>query len=115
MWYSNKQWKEEIDNNKIIVAEFLDLKRDFETIDLNILMQKLFCYGITENEYDWFKSYLDQQFQKTGFNGVLSAFGNNEGGTGCVPRLNSRSGFVCVIYQQHCNDCNTSFNNQTVC
>jgi hypothetical protein len=30
-------------------------------------------YGITENEHDWFKSYLDQRFQKTGFNGVLSA------------------------------------------
>jgi hypothetical protein len=36
-------------------------------------MQKLFCYGITENEYDWLKSYLDQRLQKTGFNGVLSA------------------------------------------
>jgi hypothetical protein len=44
---------EEIDKNKIIVAVFLDLKRAFETINWNILMQKLFCY---ENEYDWFKS-----------------------------------------------------------
>jgi hypothetical protein len=26
------------------------LKRAFETIDWNILMQKLFCYGITENK-----------------------------------------------------------------
>jgi hypothetical protein len=57
-----KQWKEEIDKNNIIVAVFLDLKRAFETIDRNTLMQKLFCYGITENTYDWFKSYCNTSF-----------------------------------------------------
>jgi hypothetical protein len=67
------QWKEELYENKIILAVFLDLKKAFKTIDRNILMQNFFCYGKTENEYDWFKSYLYQRFQKTGFNGVLYA------------------------------------------
>jgi hypothetical protein len=68
-----KQWKEEIDRKRVIVSVFLDLKRAFETIDRKILLQKLLCYGITEKEYEWFKSYLDQRFQQTRFNGVLSA------------------------------------------
>jgi hypothetical protein len=33
-----KRWKEEIDENKLIVPAFLDLNRAFETIDRNILM-----------------------------------------------------------------------------
>jgi hypothetical protein len=38
---------------------FFDLKRAFETIDRQTLLQKLLCYGITEIEYEWFKSYLN--------------------------------------------------------
>jgi hypothetical protein len=68
-----KQWKELVDQNKVIISVFLDLKMAFETIDRQILLQKLLCYGITEIEYEWFKSYLNLRFQQTCFNGVLSA------------------------------------------
>jgi len=67
-----KKWKEAVDKGMVIVAVFLDLKRAFETIDRQILLKKLHHYGITENEYNWFKSYLDDRYQKTGFNGVMS-------------------------------------------
>jgi hypothetical protein len=99
-----KQWKEEIDKNKIIVAVFLDLKRAFEAVDRSILMQKLFCYGITENEYDWINDLKKRD--------SLCFIGNKECGTGCAPRLSSRSACICVIYQRHCY-CNTPFNKQT--
>jgi Reverse transcriptase (RNA-dependent DNA polymerase) len=62
-----------VDKGMVIIAVFLDLKRAFETIDRKIVLQKLHHYGITETEYNWFKSYLDDRYQKTGFNGVMSA------------------------------------------
>jgi hypothetical protein len=46
------------------------LKQRFDRQNLH---QKLFCYGITEIEYECFKSYLNLSFQQTRFNGILSA------------------------------------------
>jgi hypothetical protein len=54
-----KQWKELVDQNKVIISVFLDLKRPFGTIDCQILLQKLLCYGITKIEYEWFISIWD--------------------------------------------------------
>ena len=41
-----------------IMEMFLDFKRAFETIDREILIQKLDMYDIKENELEWSKSYL---------------------------------------------------------
>lgn len=65
-------WKMAIDENKCVVAVFLDLRRAFETIDKNILIQKLQKYGIMGNELNWFKSYLNGRIQKTKVNDVIS-------------------------------------------
>lgn len=58
-------WKYEIENDKIILAVFVDLKRAFETICRKRLLQKLQMYGIQGNELKWFESYLSNRFQKT--------------------------------------------------
>ena len=47
-----------LDTGKIVVGVFLDLKKDFDTVDHNILLQKLEKYGIKGNILNWFKSYL---------------------------------------------------------
>lgn len=59
------EWKIDIENNKFIVAVFLDLKRAFETIDRSLLIKKLNKYGILETESNWFSSYLNNRSQKT--------------------------------------------------
>ena len=54
--YVVSRWKN-AKNNKIL-AIFLDFKRAFETIDRDIMLQKLLKYGIEDEELMWFRSYL---------------------------------------------------------
>jgi Reverse transcriptase (RNA-dependent DNA polymerase) len=58
--------------NKYIVAVFLDLKRAFETIDRDILLQKLYHYGIQGKVLEWLRDYLSNRTQVTRINDVSS-------------------------------------------
>ena len=53
-----------LDNRKLSISIFLDLSKDFDTLDHDILLQKLHYYGITGTANSWFQSYLcnRQQF-----------------------------------------------------
>jgi hypothetical protein len=67
------KWFSEIENKNIVVAVFLDLKRAFETIDRQILIEKLQCqYNITGTILEWFKSYLSNRKQKVKYGDILS-------------------------------------------
>ena len=49
---------ESIDKKKYVMGIFIDLKKAFDTIDHNILLRKLYHYGVRGITYDWVKSYL---------------------------------------------------------
>ena len=51
---------------------FLDLKKVFDTDDHGILLSKLYNYGIRDENYLWFASYLDNRTQRCSVNGSLS-------------------------------------------
>ena len=55
-----------IDKNELTCGIFLDLTKAFDTVDHNILLQKMYNYGIRGNIHNLFKSYLSnrQQFVK---------------------------------------------------
>ncbi|KAL9972915.1 hypothetical protein ACROYT_G019309 [Oculina patagonica] len=50
-------WKMAIDNTEKDVCAFLDLRKEFDTIDHNILLQKLSKH-LHGKEYEWFRRYL---------------------------------------------------------
>ena len=59
------KWKELIDQNKVVVTVFVDFKRAFETINRNLLIRQLECYGIVDKANNWFKNYLSDRYQQT--------------------------------------------------
>lgn len=80
------EWKVSLDNRRIIVSVFIDLKRAFETIDRSLLIVKLKCYGCSSRVIEWFESYLNERKQCTKFNDTLSeeidnGIGIPQGGT----------------------------------
>ena len=59
----------ELQNGKLVAGIYLDLSKAFDTVDHNILLDKLEHYGIRGNPLKWFKSYLQNRQQYTVVNG----------------------------------------------
>ena len=59
-----------------MVGVFLDLKKAFDTVNHDILLLKIYAYGIRGNIYDWFKSYLKNRKQFVFYNNTPSDIGN---------------------------------------
>ena len=65
-WYTN------MDSGLINAVLFIDLKKAFDTIDHNILLQKLTCYGFNKETIDIFRNYLSDRTQITVINNIRS-------------------------------------------
>ena len=61
-----------IEQKKFGCGVFIDLKKAFDTVNHNILLQKLEHYGIRDNARLWFKSYLADRKQFVSLNGTNS-------------------------------------------
>ena len=60
---TTNSWLLNIDSGMINGVLFLDLKKAFDTIDNDILLRKLFLYGVKGITLDWFGSYLSDRAQ----------------------------------------------------
>ena len=60
--------KESIDNGKYGCGIFIDLRKAFDTVNHEILLNKLEHYGIRDSMLDWFRSYLKDRQQYVSIN-----------------------------------------------
>ena len=51
---------------------FIDMKKAFDTVDHEIICEKLQIYGVQQLELSWFRSYLSSRKQFCRVNGVAS-------------------------------------------
>ena len=65
---------ESIDKKKYVMGIFIDLKKAFDTIDHNILLNKLYHYGIRGISNDWIKSYLENRKQFVQYDDAISDY-----------------------------------------
>ena len=47
-----------LDKGLYVVSLFLDLSKAFDTVNHQILLNKLKYYGLLQSEYNWFQSYF---------------------------------------------------------
>lgn len=66
-------WAQDIENGFIVIVVFLDLKRAFETIERDRMINKKKNVGIYDSELKWFESYLTNRKQRTKYNNKYSS------------------------------------------
>jgi len=67
------EWRKALNDNKFILTVLLDLKRAFETIDREKLIEKLRLYGISGMALKWIVSYMTDRSQVVNIDGVSSS------------------------------------------
>ena len=61
-----------IENNEYTIGIFIDLAKAFDTVNHDILLNKLYHYGVRGIPYEWFKSYLNNRKQYVYLNNAYS-------------------------------------------
>ena len=60
------------DKDELAMALFLDLSKTFDSLDIEILLNKLQRYGINDIAQKWFRSYVIRRVQYTKWNTAIS-------------------------------------------
>lgn len=88
-------WKNNMENNVITIAVFLDLQRAFETVDRYRLLGKVQSVGIDGMALTWVMDYLSNRQQRLKLNGIHSNRLNNDIG---VPQGSVLGPLLFLIY-----------------
>ena len=99
---STDYWLMNIDNGKLNSVVFLDIRKAFDTVNHEILLQNLECYGIRGNELIFFQSYLENRIQACSVNGHMSSFKSISYG---VPQGSILGPLLFIIYMNDLPSC----------
>ena len=61
-----------MDQGMLTGSVFIDLRKAFDTVNHDLLLAKLYDYGVTGGELDWFKDYLSNRKQLVDFHNAYS-------------------------------------------
>ena len=70
---TSNNWCVNVDKGLLNGVIFIDLKKAFDTIDHEIILQKLAKYGVDQDALKLFKSYLANRLQRCNVNNHLSS------------------------------------------
>ena len=62
-----------IDQGRLTGAVFIDLRKAFDTVNHEVLLNKLRGLEVLDGEHEWFRNYLQNRTQFVDFQGVSSA------------------------------------------
>ena len=113
---------ESLNKNNINLTVFIDLKKAFDTVDISILLDKLFYYGIRGKELLWFKNYLSrtqQVFTGEALSEIISMICGIPQGTVLGPILfilfiNDLPGVLELFCQLFADDCTLQAEGSTI-
>ena len=95
-----------LDKGETPIGFFLDLSKAFDTLDHNILLNKLHHYGVKGIELQWFHSYLSNRTQYVEIDGIKSQ--QKEIRTG-VPQGSILGPLLFIIYMNDINNVSSKF------
>ena len=62
-----------LESGELVIGVFLDFSKTFDTVNHDVLLQKLQHYGIRGSALKWFQSYLSDRCQYVTYNGLESS------------------------------------------
>ena len=71
-----EEWRQHLDNNKVVGGVFMDLSKAFDCVPHDLLIAKLAAYSVDENLLMYIYSYLSNRQQCVRINNVHSRFQN---------------------------------------
>ena len=95
-----------IENKKVPISIFLDFAKAFDTVNHEILLKKLYHYGIRGVAHEWFKSYLSNRIQIVEINGKQSDKSTITCG---VPQGSILGPLLFILYVNDMHKCSKEF------